>query len=203
MTSSSTSSPRRRGRTTLKSAGTISSGVKDTDHEYSLAYADLVDWRYSRRPRHRRTCRDTVRTVSVEHSDQARNLASASWSKAMKLWQWDTGRQGGGYSKLLLAFSKHFRFDCYILLLPRWTTINQHVDPSPPGFEHHRVNITLWKPKFGGLTFVSKPNSKNLPYLEARRAYHFRPDIQPHSVSCVFSPMLVLFSFGWLKKSAS
>lgn len=118
----------------------------------------------------------------------------------MELWHWESGRQGGGYRKLTLISSKRFRFDCHIIVLPSGSKVRPHKDPSPEGFEHHRINITLRRPRWGGRTFIAqKGYNKNLIH-EARRAYKFRPDLQLHSVDECVSGSLWLLSFGWLKK---
>lgn len=114
----------------------------------------------------------------------------------MKLWRWDKGRQNSGYAKFTLAYSKRFKFDAYIIKIPRGTGVPIHVDPSVPGAEHHRVNITLWAPVYGGdtMAFDETDALKLMP-----RCYHFRPDIQEHLVTTAIGGNLWILSFGWLK----
>lgn len=122
----------------------------------------------------------------------------------MKLWQWERGRQNGEYSKFTIAFSKRLKFDCYIIVIPDGAEVPWHIDPTPSGFEHHRVNITLWKPKHGGDTTIDLggPRGEAMPpnYVQPGRWYHFRPDLYRHCVSEAINGNLVLLSFGWLRK---
>ncbi len=124
----------------------------------------------------------------------------------MKLWRWEEGRQNGGYKKLTLAFSKRLKFDCYIIVLPKGASAPWHRDPSPEGFEHHRFNLTLRKPRLGGVTnidyHVEQGSTLSPSYYTPGRWYTFRPDAYRHCVSEVIAGSLVLFSFGWLRKSA-
>lgn len=121
----------------------------------------------------------------------------------MKLWTWEHGRQGGGYRKLTIAFSKRFKFDLYILVVPTGSEVPPHNDPCPEGFEHHRVNVTLWKADIGGETkFVRFPGSLQPSFDIAPRHYHFRPDEVMHFVDRVLLGNLWLLSFGWLRKKA-
>jgi hypothetical protein len=114
----------------------------------------------------------------------------------MKLWCWERGRQGSGYWKLPLAYSKKFRFDAYILRLPAGTDVPLHSDPSPTGFEHHRINITLRSAKAGGVTYLKSSEGTS---DTAARHYHFRPDLIRHSVSLIEQGEVWLLSIGWLR----
>ena len=102
--------------------------------------------------------------------------------------KWDEGRQGSGYSKKTLFFSKWLKCDAYILKLPKGTAIPQHVD-LVPNAKHHRINITLRgrirMDAMGGYFSIGDWFS------------YFRPDIQPHSAPAVVEDTY-LFSFGWL-----
>lgn len=122
----------------------------------------------------------------------------------MKLWRWEHGRQNGEYSKFTLLFSKRFKIDAYIIVIPDGVEVPWHTDPSIDGYEHHRVNITLWKPKHGGDTTIDLGGElgKGMPpnYKNPGRWYHFRPDLYRHCVSEVMYGKLILFSFGWLRK---
>ena len=119
----------------------------------------------------------------------------------MKWLQWEHGRQGGGYSRLLLAHSKRLKFDLYLLRLPCTSMVRHHTDPVIPEFEHHRVNITLRAAKIGGKTFIATGSALHPWYTRAARVYHFRPDLLPHYVTPVMKGSVWLLSFGWLRKS--
>lgn len=116
------------------------------------------------------------------------------------LWRWEHGRQGGGYSKLMLAVSKRLRFDCYLIRLPTGSRVNWHNDPAPEGFEHHRINITLRRPRVSGLTLIYDLEGKR-PRIEERQVYRFRPDVQRHRVTPIKEGELLLLSIGWLRRS--
>lgn len=111
----------------------------------------------------------------------------------MKLWRWEHGRQGGGYSKFTLAYSTRLNFDMYILRLPKGSMVQEHTDPSPEGFEHHRVNITLRSARTGGCTYFSR--------MRAPLHYHFRPDVMKHHVTAIMKGNLWLLSIGWLRRA--
>lgn len=108
---------------------------------------------------------------------------------------WVGGRQGTGYSKMLLAKSKLLGFDLYLIHLPFTCSVPHHTDPVP-GFEHHRVNITLRNARSGGVTYIESTG----PALRMGRAYHFRPDEQLHYVTPVMKGSILMLSFGWIRK---
>jgi len=118
----------------------------------------------------------------------------------MKWLRWDHGRQGSGYSKMLLAQSKFFKFDCYILKVPDGVGIPEHVDPAIEGYEHHRLNAILNKPCVGTGQIVVKGPIRKI----GERIMIFRPDLYPHSmtpVSYIWSDnSLYILSIGWLRK---
>ena len=137
------------------------------------------------------------------HNDRQRiGIANAldfeAGARPMKLWRWEQGRQGSGYRKFTLAYSKRFRFDAYILHLPTGTDVPPHSDPSPEGFEHHRVNITLRSASAGGVTHFDDPNGAS---RSPARHYHFRPDLIRHSVSLIERGEIWLLSVGWLRRA--
>lgn len=106
---------------------------------------------------------------------------------------WIEGRQGSGYFKLKLLESKLFKFDVYLLKYPVGSYIDVHIDPSPEGYEHHRLNVILKKPKKGG-TFV-------LDHVDQTgRIHKFRPDIQEHNLHRIESGTRWVLSIGWLRK---
>lgn len=104
--------------------------------------------------------------------------------------KWDKGRQGTGYEKLTLLFSKRFKCDAYILKIPRGVAIPPHTDPVPNA-KHHRVNITIR----GDLWMYTSGNEKVIRV--GRWFSYFRPDVIEHSAGPVDSDTY-LFSFGWL-----
>lgn len=114
----------------------------------------------------------------------------------MKLWQWDRGRQLSGYDKLLLAYSKLMRFDCYLLRFPTGSGIKPHTDPNP-GFRHYRFNVVLWSAHGG--RFVCN----DVIWRWGQRAAFFRSDTVTHSVTRVLSGTRWVLSIGWLLKERS
>ena len=109
------------------------------------------------------------------------------------MFKWEYGRQGSGYQKLMLASSKYFKFDMFIIRIPQGVRVPKHVDPALTGFANHRFNFTLKKPDVGGTTFIQGVK-------QVGRGYIFRPDIAEHEVSEVLDGELVLISIGWLTK---
>jgi hypothetical protein len=120
----------------------------------------------------------------------------------MKWLRWDGGRQLSGYSKMLIAASKLLKFDCYIIKIPDGAAIPEHIDPSPAGYEHHRLNIALKKPCIGTGKMVVNGPAKIFLW---GRAILFRPDLYKHHlepVEFIFSnESMYLLSIGWLKKT--
>lgn len=119
---------------------------------------------------------------------------------------WERGRQDGGYDKLKLLESKRLRFDLYLLRFPEGSVVPMHRDPSPDGFSHHRVNITLRFAARGGLTLIARqPELGQLETpkyrYEERRWYRFRPDLYTHMMTSVREGSVLMLSFGWLTKS--
>lgn len=98
--------------------------------------------------------------------------------------KWQPGRQGTGYSKLLLWQSKSS--DCYLIDYPPHTHIPTHIDPVP-GKKHFRLNILLW----------GQDNFRGKTVFSSKRIKLFRPDISPHSVEEV-SRRRLIFSIGWI-----
>jgi hypothetical protein len=121
----------------------------------------------------------------------------------MKFWTWEYGRQNGGYSKMLLAGSKRLKFDVYLLRLPTHSIVRPHKDPSPNGYEHHRLNITLKSARWGGVTMIENQDQvvDLLDFIEAPKIYHFRPDQVYHYVTTVLDGEVWLLSIGWLRKA--
>lgn len=119
----------------------------------------------------------------------------------MKYLTWQSGRQGGGYDKLLLAKSERFKFDLYLLRFPEGSSVQVHRDPSPDGYEHHRINMTLRAAEKGGVTFIEQKNASMLPMRRA--IYRFRPDRLWHYMSRVEKGSVLLLSLGFLKKAGA
>lgn len=110
---------------------------------------------------------------------------------------WKEGRQGGGYRKLTLLNCKRFKFDLHFISMPTGSSVPWHTDPSPEGHEHHRVNLTLRRPRSGGETWIEAPF---VMLRVPRRCYRFRPDLARHCVTPIEDGELWLLSFGWLSK---
>lgn len=102
------------------------------------------------------------------------------------MFNWQDGRQGTGYRKLLI-FQKWF-FDCWIIDYPIGSFIPTHTDPVP-GKKHYRLNIKLC----GEDGFIGK----NI--FKFWGVYFFRPDIEPHSVAEV-KTRRILLSLGFATK---
>jgi hypothetical protein len=100
----------------------------------------------------------------------------------MRLPRWQTGRQGTGYRKLLLAQGR--RWDLWVIDYPVGTSIPSHVDPVP-GRAHWRANLRL----VGEDAFEGEAVVRLGPLVV------FRPDVSPHAVSRV-TRRRVLLSFG-------
>jgi hypothetical protein len=113
----------------------------------------------------------------------------------MKLWQWDEGRQGGGYRKLLLAAIPAFA-DCYLLHMPEGSAIGPHTDPVF-GKCHHRFNIIIKRAKKGGIFRTNHASGWRDVPPKARFVF-FRPDIWEHEVTEVKEGDRWVLSIGWV-----
>ena len=100
----------------------------------------------------------------------------------MRNWlKWQTGRQNGGYRKMLLfevgsVVTKRrglLGADIWILDYPPHSSIPVHTDPIPTA-RHYRVNL-VWRT--GGAYFHGDTTVKL-----GERFILFRPDMSPHSV---------------------
>ena len=107
--------------------------------------------------------------------------------------KWEQGRHNSGSPKIEVILSPKYLFACYILKYPKGSEIPEHTDPVPKGYEHHRLNIVLWKGTGGQLKIDGKPVNK--------RIIKFRPDLSPHEVSKVTKGIRYVLSIGWLKRS--
>ena len=111
--------------------------------------------------------------------------------------KWEEGRQKTGYKKLKLLESKLFKFDCYLLFFPKESFLVTHVD-QVKGYQHHRLNIILWRPKEGGVFYCHHhPNQNN---LRTARIIKFRPDEQGHGLKPITKGFRLVLSIGWLRK---
>lgn len=48
----------------------------------------------------------------------------------MRWFKWQLGRQNSGYRKMLLAESKRFMFDCWLIDIQTGVEIREHTDPE-------------------------------------------------------------------------
>jgi|APGre2960657468_1045069.scaffolds.fasta_scaffold78233_2 hypothetical protein len=115
----------------------------------------------------------------------------------MRWFKWQLGRQNSGYRKMLLAESKRFMFDCWLIDIQTGVEIREHTDPVPKGFTHHRINMVLIKPKYGG----NAQKIVDFRIIDLPRIYYFRPDIEMHRVCEVLGGRMLILSIGWCKKT--
>jgi hypothetical protein len=110
----------------------------------------------------------------------------------MRWLTWHNGRQAGGYSKLPLLpqwMSVLFNAAAYILKFPTGTGITEHTDPVEKGYNHYRINITLWKSRKDAGMFIRGPCVRFL------NIEFFRPDLYTHGMQQITGRMYIL-SFG-------
>jgi len=114
-------------------------------------------------------------------------------AEAAKPWRWQTGRQGTGYDKMLLA-TAHWplSFDCYLIRYPEGSQIPPHTDPVQAG-RHFRLNLILKSPASGG-DFICAT-----PLFSSKRIKLFRPDLSEHSVTRVVGGSRYVLSIGWVR----
>ena len=111
---------------------------------------------------------------------------------------WTKGRQGTGYDthtfffKFLPSWIGLNGIDCYLIRYNEGDFIPSHIDPISEGYEHHRLNIVIKKPKNGGLFFCDGK-------IRLGRVHLFRPDIQAHEVTKILKGTRYVFSIGWSK----
>lgn len=113
----------------------------------------------------------------------------------MKLWRWEKGRLNSGYRKFTLFYSTVLGMDAYILHIPRGVDIPHHYDPVP-GFEHHRINITI----AGCLIMRTRPWKHESVKRFGLWFSYFRPDTILHWAPPPSRDTYVV-SFGWLRKT--
>ena len=106
---------------------------------------------------------------------------------------WQQGRQMTHYYKMVMVKSEKFKFAMYLLKFPTGSYINDHKDPAPEGYEHHRINFILNK-DFKGGKFVIKGKSQE------GRVHRFRPDKYKHRVTKIKEGTRYVLSIGWLRR---
>jgi hypothetical protein len=110
----------------------------------------------------------------------------------MKLWCWDKDRQGAGYEKFTLVFSRLLRCDAYILKIPKGVPIPKHTDPVPHA-RHYRINVTL----YGHLRMQTRNDVR--AFRLGDWYSFFRPDQIEHWADAPVTNAY-LFSIGWLTR---
>ena len=104
-----------------------------------------------------------------------------------QLFNWQDGRQGTGYKKLLLRQGSFY--DVYLLKFPEGSGVPEHTDPKY-GVKHTRLNIVLRQAEEGGEFICDRP------ILNTRRFKLFRPDLEKHSVTTVEKGERLVLSIG-------
>lgn len=104
----------------------------------------------------------------------------------MSYFKWVPGRQDASYHKMRI-FELLNSMDCYLLKFEN-TQIPEHVD-TVDNRKHFRLNITLSRPKSGGVFTSEKV------IFSFGRITLFRPDKYRHSLSMMDGKMTML-SFG-------
>lgn len=108
----------------------------------------------------------------------------------------EKGRQAAVYWKFKLMVSSKFKFDVYLIKIPKGVTIPPHQDPAPSGFIHRRINLLLnRKPRYGGVLY----HQDGFDTKASTRYVHFSPSEQWHWMSPPSSNIYIL-SIGYLKK---
>lgn len=108
-----------------------------------------------------------------------------------------------GYRKMLLAKSKFFKFDCFLIKVPDGCSIPERIDSVVDGFEHHHINITI----------LASPASSKMHVRGPAKVFFngkiilFRSDLYPHEIKpskfFIGESALYLLSFGWLRRKSS
>lgn len=111
----------------------------------------------------------------------------------MRLFRWEDGRQRTGYRKLkLLEVTWPIKMDMYVLNFAKGVGVVPHTDKVPTG-RHYRMNITLVKPKFGGVFFCRNK------IVSLGRLVVFRPDVEEHYLTPPATGPLYMLSIGWVR----
>ena len=109
-----------------------------------------------------------------------------------KWLKWIRGRQEGSYSKLALFpqwLSVLLNADAYLLSFPAGCSVMKHKDPVAPGYNHHRLNITLKRASYKERMYILGPVKR------WGRVEIFRPDLYEHGLAPITEHMFML-SFG-------
>ena len=114
-----------------------------------------------------------------------------------KLFTWEPGKEGVGYSRMLLF--KLFNIDCWLFKMPKGSKISCHFDKVAKGYEHHRINVILKRAKDGGRGGALDSGGYK-PLFS--RVHRFRPDIQWHWIDKVHEGTMYFLSIGFLRKGA-
>ncbi len=106
---------------------------------------------------------------------------------------WQKGRQGTGYFKLLLLQSHWpIAFDIYLLKYPEGAGISAHTDPVD-GCNHYRINLVI-KQSVGGMFHKNRR-------IQWGRLHFFRPDLEKHGVTIVCKDTRYVLSLGFARKA--
>ncbi len=111
---------------------------------------------------------------------------------AKRYFTWQSGRQGTGYGKMLLAewSNRILPFDAYLLKYPQGSEIPTHTDPVPKR-RHVRINIVVKKPRKGGMFSCTDS------IFASGRFNVFYSD-RPHQVSRIEEGSRLVLSIGML-----
>jgi hypothetical protein len=116
----------------------------------------------------------------------------------MKWLKWDRREQPAGYKKFLVLSSKRFKFDCYIIKIPKGCSVPPHVHSVIEGYEQHRLNLMLTTPPPGCGKFIIYGPSKK---MFNGKAVLFRPDLHIHEITAIYSmkkrDSMYVLSVGW------
>jgi propanediol utilization protein len=93
-----------------------------------------------------------------------------------------------------LFISERLMCDFYLLRFPAGVAVPKHKDIVQPGFEHHRINFTIYGSRIPGQRMFILG-----PIRRWGRFDKFRPDLYEHGLP-VISSTIYMLSFGWLKK---
>jgi len=103
--------------------------------------------------------------------------------------KWKKGRQEGSYSKMALIpgwLSRFLAADAYLIRFPAGCSVMKHKDPVEPGYNHHRVNITLKRANYRERMYILGPIKRWW------RVEIFRPDLYEHGLQPISESMWML-----------
>ena len=114
--------------------------------------------------------------------------------KTRRHFKWREGRQGTGYTKMLVFETlSPLPLDVYLLRMCQGVEIPTHTDKVSSG-RHFRLNIILCAPQRGG-DFVCRDAIIDTPRIKL-----FRPDASPHSVTRIEAGTRIVLSVGWIAR---